>query len=98
MTDDAVRGVQGTRASDEDEDDDDGFEKIASSVGARARARWTMGTSRREGWVNVVGWWWEITITSLERRGTTGGGRAIARVSIRFDSIRFVDVSCRRGD
>jgi len=57
MTDDAVRGVQGTRASDEDEDDDDGFEKIASSVGARARARWTMGTSRREGWVNVVGWW-----------------------------------------
>jgi hypothetical protein len=39
MTDDAVRGVQGTRASDEEEEDDDGFEKIASSVGARARAR-----------------------------------------------------------
>lgn len=41
MTDDAVRGVMGTRASqgEDDEDDDDGFENIASSVGARARAR-----------------------------------------------------------
>ena len=42
-TDDAERGAVGTRAvvDGEDEDADDGFEKIASSVGACARGgRW----------------------------------------------------------
>lgn len=55
--DDAERGAVGTRAPVDGggEDDDYGFEKIASSVGACARARWTMGASRREGRVKVVG-------------------------------------------
>jgi len=60
--DDAERGAVGTRApvDGEGEDDDDGFEKIASSVGACARARWTMGGVETRGmgesrWMNGGG-------------------------------------------
>lgn len=97
-TDDAERGAVGTRAvvDGEDEDADDGFEKIASSVGACARAVDDGGVETRglgeSRWLNGGG-----TFHSTPSRGVVGrtmrGGRAIARVSI--VSCRFALVSWR---